>query len=514
MRLDRKKRTINNIIYGVINKIITIIVPFITRTVIINVLGSEYLGLNSLFTSILQILNLSELGISSAIVYAMYKPIAENDEEKICALLNLYRKVYRIIGIAVLIVGLIIMPFLNDFITGEIPSDINIYILYLIYLINTFITYILFAYKSSLLVAFQRNDVVSNVNSILYIIQSIIQLSLLFIFKNYYLYILIMPIITIINNIIISIIVKRKYSQYISKGKVDKETKKDIKKKVSGLFVYRICSTTRNALDSIFISAFLGLNMVAIYNNYYLILNSISTLLCVITNSMTSGIGNSIVLDSVEKNYNDMNKFNFVYMLIAGWCSCCLLCLYQPFMELWMGSENLLPFGCIILFCVYFYSLHIGNIRALYSDAAGLWWETRYRAIAETIANIVLNFVLGKFFGIYGIILATIISILVINFGYGSFIIFKYYFKKQKIIEYFKSHFKYAFVTLVICIVTYYICSFINTSLFIELLIKALICVIVPIALYFIIYRKNSHMVYIKSIIKEMKNKYVYKRDT
>ena len=510
MRLDRKNRAIKNIIYGVINKILTIVIPFVTRTILINILGSEYLGLNSLFTSILQILNLSELGISSAIVYAMYKPIAENDKNKICALLNLYKKLYRIIGIAVLLMGLVLILFLDKFITGNIPDDINIYLLFMIYLVNTFITYVLFAYKNSLLIAFQRNDVVSNVNSVLYIIQSVLQIGLLLIFKNYYIYIMMMPIITLVNNIVIAIIVKHKYPEYIAEGEVDKETKKDIKKKVSGLFVYRICSTTRNSLSSIFISAFLGLNMVAIYNNYFLILNSLYTLLCVITNSMTSGIGNSIVLDSVDKNYNDMNKLNYIYMLISGWCSCCLLCLYQPFMELCIGKENLLPFSCVILFVIYFYSLQIGNVRAAYSDAAGLWWESRYRAVIEVISNIVLSFILGKFFGIYGIILATLISILVINFGYGSLIIFKYYFKGIKAQEYYIYHFKYAIITIIVCCITYFICSLIKTNLFLELTLKILICMLIPLMLYYIIYRRNPYLKYTKYLIKDIKDKNIH----
>ena len=509
MRLNKKQRTIKNIVYGLINKILTIIIPFITRTVIINVLGSEYLGLNSLFTSILQILNLTELGISSAIVYAMYKPIAENDENKICALLNLYKKLYRIIGIVILIMGLVLIPFLDKLITGNVPDDINIYILYLIYLVNVFMTYVLFAYKSSILVAFQRNDIVSNINSILFLIQSSIQLILVFALRNYYAYIIIMPIFTIINNIVIAVLVKKKYPQYIGRGIVDKETKKDIKKKISGLFVYRICSATRNSLDSIVISAFFGLNLVAIYNNYYLILNSIYMLLCVITNSMTSGIGNSIVLDPVKKNYEDMNKFNFGYMLIAGWCTCCLLCLYQPFMKIWMGEENLLSFSSVILFSIYFYSLQIGNIRAVYSDAAGLWWETRYRAILETIMNIVLNIILGKLFGINGIILATILSLLIINFGYGSLIIFRYYFKGEKAREYYRDHLKYAFITFGICVITFFICTFVKTGLILELIIKALLCMIIPAILYYIIYRKDSKFKYIKVLINEMKSKFV-----
>ena len=492
MKLNKTKNTIRNMIWGVINKIIVIIIPFLMRTLIIKVLGSEYLGLNSLFTSILQILNLTELGFSSAIVYSMYKPIAENDTQTMCALLNLYKKVYRYIGIIILIVGLAIMPFLHKFINGSTPSDINIYILYFIYLFNTVLSYLLFAYKTSILNAFQRNDIISRINMILQIIQAIIQFVLLIVFKNYYLYVIIQPIITIANNIICANEVKKKYPKYVPKGNVSLEIKADLKKRVAGLFVYKICGTTRNALDSIFISSFLGLTTVAIYNNYYLIMNAIISIMSIITVSMLSGIGNSIVINSVDKNYNDMKKFNFMYMWIAGWCTTCLLCLYQPFMKLWMGQDYMLPMSCVITMCLYFYALKMGDIRAAYSDAAGLWWETRYRAIAESIANCVLNYFLGKYFGLIGIILATLISLLIINFGYGSSIIFKYYFKDMQLSEYYKSNLKYFLITLLIGIITYAICNFFKSNGILTFIIKGIICIVVPNIIYIFVYRKEE----------------------
>ncbi len=511
MNLNKTKNTIRNLIWGVINKIIVIIIPFFMRTLIIKVLGSEYLGLNSLFTSILQILNLTELGFSSAIVYSMYKPIAENDTQTMCALLNLYKKVYRYIGIIILIVGLAIMPFLHKFINGSTPSDINIYILYFIYLFNTVLSYLLFAYKTSILNAFQRNDIISRINMILQIIQAIIQFVLLIVFKNYYLYVIIQPIITIANNIICANEVKKKYPKYVPKGNVSLEIKADLKKRVAGLFVYKICGTTRNALDSIFISSFLGLTTVAIYNNYYLIMNAIISIMSIITVSMLSGIGNSIVINSVDKNYNDMKKFNFMYMWIAGWCTICLLCLYQPFMKLWMGQDYMLPMSCVITMCLYFYALKMGDIRAAYSDAAGLWWETRYRAIAESIANCALNYLLGKYFGLIGIILATLISLLIINFGYGSSIVFKYYFKGKKISEYFKSNLKYFIVTLIIGSITFLMCNALNLNNIIEFIVKGIICLIIPNILYMLIYKNdnlyNESKQFAVGLIERIKNK-------
>lgn len=502
--MNRKKNTVRNMIWGTLNKIISIIVPFIIRTIIIKVLGSEYLGLSSLFTSILQILNLTELGINSAIVFCLYKPIANNETDEICALMNLYKKLYRIIGGIILILGILVLPFLERLISGNIPQGINIYILYIIYLLKTVLTYWLFAYKSALLTAFQRNDIISNINSIVYIIQSTIQIFLLFVTKNYYAYIIIMPIMTIVNNIVCAVIAKKMYPQYICKGKIDDKTKDILKNKVLGLLVYKICGATRNSFDSIFISAFLGLNMVAIYNNYYMIMNSVMIFLGVITSSMLSGVGNSVVTESVDKNYKNMNQFNFMYMWISGWCTICLLCLYQPFMKLWLGEQYMLDFGCVILLCIYFYALQIGAIRAVYADAVGLWWETRYRAIIESVVNVLLNYILGKAFGIHGIIIATLISLIFINFFYGSQIIFKYYFKNKSVKEYFKNHFKYLIITVVISIITYSVCLFVNMAQMASFVIKILICIFIPNICYYIVYSKNENLIYCKNMIGDI----------
>lgn len=499
--MQRTKNAIRNIIFGFGNKVIVLFFPFIIRTIMIKVLGAEYLGLNSLFTSILQVLNLAELGFSSAIVFSMYKPIAEKDTITICALMNLYKKIYRIIGLIVLIIGIGLLPFLNFFIKGDYPSDINIYLLYLIFLANTVITYFLFAYKTTLLTAHQRSDITSNINSIISILQYIIQIIVLCVLKNYYLYAIITIIATVFNNIVGTIIVDKKYPQYSAKGTISKKISNDIKKKVSGLMIQRICATTRNSLDSIFISAFIGLNAVAIYTNYYSIINAIVGILGIITSAITAGIGNSIVLESEEKNYRDMNKFNFIYMWISGWCTVCLASLFQPFMKIWMGDNYMFGYEMVILLCIYFYSMEMGVIRGAYSDAKGLWWENRYRAILESVVNIILNIVLVNWLGIYGVVLGTNISLLIINFGYGSQILFNYYFTKEKVSEYFKSHAIYAMVTVFISIITVKLCSFINIEGIFNFIIKLCICFLIPNILYFVIYRKSKQFYEAKNFI-------------
>lgn len=241
-----------------ISKIVTILGPFAIRTIFIRVLGAEYLGLNSLFSSILTVLNLTELGFSSAIVFSLYKPIAEDDSETIEAILLYYRKVYACIGAIILAIGLLLIPFLPNLISGSYPEDINLVLVYVVYLLNTVISYFLFAYLQALISAFQREDLISRVNIVISIVMYIAQAIVLLTVKNYYAYLFIMPAFTVINNLRTAFIAKRYFPQYKPKGKLAPEIKKDIKVKVSGLMITKVCNVSRNAFDSIFISMFFG----------------------------------------------------------------------------------------------------------------------------------------------------------------------------------------------------------------------------------------------------------------
>ena len=210
MKIDRTKNATRNVFFGVSLKIYTLIIPFLMRTAMIYLLGVEYLGLNSLFTSILQVLNLAELGVGSAMVFSMYKPIADDDEIKICALMGLYRHYYRIIGGVVLVGGLVVVPFLPNLISGDVPNDINVYVLYLMNLCATVLTYWLFAYRNSIFQAYQRTDVVSKVTLITDTMKYLIQIAVLALFHNYYYYVLAILFSQVVNNILIALLSKNK----------------------------------------------------------------------------------------------------------------------------------------------------------------------------------------------------------------------------------------------------------------------------------------------------------------
>jgi O-antigen/teichoic acid export membrane protein len=464
----------------------------------------EYVGLNSLFSSIIQVLSLSELGISSAIVFSLYEPIANDDKELICAYMGFLRKMYIIIGIIITAIGLLILPFLPNLIKGDIPKGINIYLLYLIYLLNTSIGYFAFAYKNAIINAYQRNDIVSNINTITQVFMYITQVLILVTTKNYYIYLLAMPLFMLCNNIITAITANKMFPEYRCKGELSKYEVKNVKHQVMGLMVHRLCQISRNSFDSIFISAYLGLQMVAIYSNYYYVMNALIGIFAVISNALVAGVGNSIATESESKNYNDFKKINFIYMTFAGWCTIFMLCLYQTFMDIWVGKELMFNFKIVVLLCIYFYALKMGDVRGMYSDAAGLWWKNRYRAIVEAVLNILLNAVLVNYFGIYGIIIATLISLLLINFIWGSQIIFKYYFKSFKPTEFFLLHFNYSVVSTIIAIVTYIVCLQNHSVGLVKLITDGLICCFIPPIMYVVIYRKTKEYKVVKNWVKDL----------
>lgn len=473
----RTGHSIKNIAAGIINKVILIILPFSVRTIMVNVLGSEYLGLSSLFTSILTVLNLTELGFGSALVYSMYKPIAENDNGKISALLNLYKTIYRWIGIALLVVGIIVMPLMPYLIKDECPSDINLYILYIIYLGNTVVSYLAFAHRKALLTAYQRSDIISNINTFISIGLYGTQIILLVCVKNYYAYVVVLPLFTLIENICAAILSYKIYPQYQCSGKVEKKDRLAIKEHVKGIALQKICSATRNSFDSIVISLYLGLTTIAMYNNYFFILSAVHSFLYQIPDAIRASVGNSIAGEKVEKNFKDFSNMTFIYMWINSLCTICLFCLYKPFMYLWMGEKMAFSIPATAMFCLYFYELGMSDIISLYKDGAGLWWHGRYRVLIESIANLVFNFLFGWLWGINGILLATIITLLFIGLGYGGYIVFHYYFSEYSYMKYIILHMKYLAITVITCGVIYYICRFVAVNGIPGLLIKGCICV-------------------------------------
>lgn len=492
MRIARTRNATRNIIFGIALKVFQIVMPFLMRTAMIYAMGVEYLGLDSLFTSILQILNLAELGVGSAMVYGMYRPIAEDDSVTICALMKLYRTYYRIIGCVIAVVGLILTPFIPLLIKNNLPNELNIYVLYLLNLATTVFSYWLFAYKNALFQAHQRVDIVSKILLCTYAFRYGVQLIVIFFIKDYYLYIIAMLATQIITNIVTALAATKMYPNYNPAGELEPELVMDINQRIKDLFTSKLGSVIVNSADTIVISAFLGLTVLAVYQNYYFILTSVIGVVTIIFNACTAGIGNSVIVESKKKNYNDFKKFTFLIAWIAGFCTCCLLCLYQPFMKIWVGEDLMLEFSAVICFCVYYFISEMNQLFNTYKDAAGIWHEDRFRPLVTALTNLVMNLIMVQFWGIYGVLLSTVLSTLLIGMPWLLHNLFSVLFTGEVFSDYLKKIIKYVMVVLVSCFICYLVCNLFVLSEWATLFVRIIICCIVPNLIYLIAYRNMA----------------------
>lgn len=492
LKIASAKKTMRGAVFGIINKVVIIIMPFILRTIIIHRIGTDYAGLNSLFTSILRVLNMAELGFASAAAFSLYKPAAEDDTEKICALLSFYRKIYYAVGGVMLVIGLCLLPFLDHLIKGSYPDDINLQILYIIYLVDSASSYFLFSYKNLILNVYQRVDIISIISTILHMAVYLVQVVVLYVFRAYYAFVILDVVYTVLNNLFVARYVSKHYPQFQCRGTLSSEEKKDIIKNSYGMLLFRICNVTRNSLDTVFISAYIGLTAASIYGNYYYIFAGVASIQTIIRESMKGGIGNRIATQTPEKNHEEMMTFIYLYAWLSGICTVCLLCLYQPFVQIWVGKDLMLNEQTMIMFCAYFYIATMGSIRFLYHQSAGLFWVKRYWTLAEAGINLLCNWLFVQWWGMFGVITATIVSLLIIDFGYSTTIVYDYYFKNGKIKEYFLKHGLYLIYTFLGCAPAYFACKWIPVGGIPGLVIRLVVCLVISNAVFFVCYSRHA----------------------
>lgn len=457
MDFNRTRNAKRNITWGLIMKIFSLIIPFLMRTIIIYALGTLYLGLNSLFASILNALNLAELGIGSALVFSMYKPIVDDDKEKICALMYVYKMAYYVIGIIVLVLGLILLPFLHSFINGDYPSNINIEVVYILQLLTTVAGYFFMAYKGSLLQAYQRVDIVNKLDLLTSLCMYIIQIIGLAIFKNYYVYVIALLFKIIVFNLIQSTIVDSRYPDLKAGGRISKEDRNQIIVKTGALMGHKVAGMVINSVDNILISMFMGLEIVAVYNNYFYVITALSGLFLMLTSGLNAIVGNYIVQESEEKKLELFNNMHYIICFAICFCCTCLIVLFQPFMTVWTGEKLLLPFLSVVLFTIYFFSIKVRTIGLLFKDASGLWEKDVLKAWLQIVIDLVIDLWLLQKIGINGAIISTIISMIFAYF-YETNVIFRYCLRGKKY-KYYLNTILYALITCIACLCAYVVCS-------------------------------------------------------
>ena len=488
-------------VWGYCFKAVSIVLPFIFRTAMIICLGADYLGINSLFTSVLQVLSLSELGFSSAMVYSMYKPIADNDTESICALLNFYKKIYRYIGTVMLGIGCILIPFIPRLISGTYPNDINIYFVYFIFLLNSSLSYFLFAYKGSLLNAYQRNDIESKILLLVSVIRYGIEIVGIYITRQYYLFLAIELLSTVIQNILKLISTNKLFPELIPRGSISSNQKKEIKTNVLALLCHKIGGTILNSADNIVLSAFMGVIIVANYGNYYYIMNAIEGIIIIVFTGLIGGIGNSFVTEETSKNRESFKKVLFFNAWIVCFCSACMICLYNDFMELWVGREYMFDNGIVILIVLYFFVQSIRRTILAFRDGAGMWKDNMMQPLVSAGVNLIVNIILVQIIGLAGILISSIGSMVFIDIPWET----RKFCNRigMEIRSYYILLLKYFTITVVCAGACWIVASFIHFSPIFNLLLKLLICCIIANLFQVIIYRKKPEYQYFVSLVKK-----------
>lgn len=500
----RTKNSIRNAVFSGITNVITIIIGFIAQAIFIKTLGSEYLGLNGLFNNIISMLAITESGIGVAIIYSLYKPLAEKNKEKIKSLMSLYKKSYYAIAFITLIIGLLVIPFLGIIVKETtIPNITNIYLLFLV---DSFCSYML-SYKRSILIADQKNYVINIVHICYIVILNALQIAILLITKNFYLYLILKIVFRVLENIVITLIVNKQYN-YLKENNINKLEKNDIKSittRIKALFIHKIGSFVVLGTDNILISYFFGLKVVGLYSNYYLIIYSVSTLFTQMFSSITSSIGNLIVEDNKEKTYEVYKQIKLINVVISIFTGTAILLLIKPFISIWIGSSYLLNTSILIVLVLNYYLQSTRNANTIFKEAAGIFYEDRYIPIIESLTNIIFSIVFAKIFGLIGIFMGTICSNLVLHlYSYPKYVYKKLFGKNYWI--YLKENIAYFILFMICASLAYVSASFINIdNNIMSLIVNLLLSTVIPfIIMYISLSRTDSY----KSIKRRFDNKH------
>lgn len=500
----RTEYSLLNIFTGLFGYALNTILGFLCRIIFVKYLSADYLGINGLFTNLLSMLSLAELGVGSAIVYALYKPLAENDTEKINSLVKFYGKAYKIIGIVIGVIGLLLVPYLNLIITEQPQISEDIRLLYIINLFNTASTYF-FSYRSSLIIANQQNYIVQGLNYIVTIIQSILQMVILCITKNYLAYLIVQTIGIFCYNVIVSFIATKQFPFIKNKAKpLTKVEKKSLFSNIRDLMIYKISGLLVNNTDNILITFFNGLEITGIASNYTLLINTINSLLCQIFNGLTASIGNHNVSNSDENKYEMFKFINFLNFWFFSWGGIGFLLCSDNVIKLLFGAQYILDKKISLILSINFIMVGMLNSVWTYKHTLGLFKKGRFVQFFTGIINIILSIILGKYLGLFGILFATCLSRLFTSFWYDPCVVFKYGLKKSPV-SYFKNYSIYMFVLILTTFVCYFLVGKIEANTISTVLLQIVLCSMLINVVFALCFFKKKEFKKLIDLVKNIK---------
>lgn len=501
---SRVRKSIVNMINGLISQGLSLVFSFAVRTVFIKYLNEDYLGINGLFTNILTMLSLAELGFGTAVVYSMYKPLANNEISKLQALMKLYAKVYTYIGIVIAILGVSIIPFM-DYIIKDPPNVEHLIYIYFLFLVNSVVSYF-FAYKRSILSADQKEYICSQYKYIFTALKSVLQILTLVVTGNFILYLYVQLFVTITENIFISIKVNKMYPFLKEKNnnKLNKHELTGIKNDVKALVMTKFGHVILNGTDNIIISSFLGVSWVGKLSNYTLITGSLVTILSQITSAITASIGNFIAKEHADRHYKLFKMIDFINFWIYGFCTVCLTILLNPFISLWIGPSYILNQHTIIVLSINFLISGIMTSLWMFRSTMGLFVQGQYRHIITAVVNIIFSIILAKIMGLVGVLFGTTISRVAITLWYDPYIIYKHGFKKG-VKTYYLAYLYRAILLFCICLIINVLSGILrlNTNTVSSFIALSILCLIIPNIIFVIIFSKAEEFRGLRNLLHD-----------
>jgi len=496
---SRLGNTLRNFKFGAAAQLLVTLLGFVSRTVFIRVLGMEYSGVNGLYTSILDVLSLTELGLADVVIYSLYKPLAEGNTDRLAALMGYYKTIYRYIAAIVGCIGLALIPVLRLLVKSEI-DQFHLVLYYLMFLANSVCSYLL-VYKSSIIQADQKRYLISKYTMLFKLLTTLLQIALLLVLRNFTVYLSIQIGMTILNNLYVSKKADRMYPFLREKKELPQEEKKSIFRDVRHMFSYKAGGQLLNGTDNLYISSMISTATVGIYDNYTMIQTMVVTAFTNTLNQAVLGsIGNLNATGTREQKKQVFDAYSLVFTWIATFCTLSLLALYNPFILLWAGEDWLLPMSTVAVICLNFFLPNVLTPVWSYRNTTGLFRETRNILLYAAAINLVLSYFMGVRWGLTGILAATSVSRLVTSFWFEPYLLHKQIFGCSSV-----PYFLCQGLHLGIVAVSYGCIAGISAALHFgpwgDLILRAVLCVLIPNALMWLLNRKSAAFAYLQSAV-------------
>lgn len=498
----RSTNSIRNIAVNIGGQLLANVLRFVCETVFIQMLGKAYLGVSGAFGNLLTLFSLAEMGFGTAIIFGMYKPLAEDDRPKLGALMGLYRRVYHIVGCVVAAAGLALVPFYRLFLK-DAPDIPDLTLIYLLYLANSVITYFL-SYKQNIIVADQKNYICTLYQYGFCVVQNVVQIAVLILTRNFILYLAMQILFSFFTNFFLARRADRMYPylKTYRHEKLNREDRQSITKNIRALFLHQMGSTVVNGTDQLVISSLVGVESAGIYALYYLITSTLRNLTSQIFGSITASVGNLGTEKDREKSHDIFLSVNFAGFWIFSFCFICLLVLFNPFIVLWTRrGDTVYPMAAVFLIALNFYATGMRQATLTFKTALGLFWYDRYKAVVEAAVNLVLSILLTLRFGVVGVFAGTLVSTLAVDLWVEPLVLYRHGFRRR-VFPYFLRYAGYGALTAGTAVLTWAVCAKLPGVGVPNFLGKCAVCLLLPNAFYLLLFRRTREFRYLMGFVR------------